>query len=129
MPADLDTAKYVSFTTFRRNGTAVPTAVWLVPFEGGYAFTTDADSHKVRRLGHDPSVTVAVCDVRGRVAEGATVHRGTAEVLDAVTSKRVERAVRRKYWLAYNLMLAPLGLVRRLLGKADASCAVRFVVD
>lgn len=130
MPADLDTAKYVSFTTFKRDGAPVATAVWLVPFEGGYAFTTDADSFKVRRLRNNPAVTVAVCDIRGRVAPGATVHHGTGEVLEGEAYRRVESAIKRRYWLAWNLMLAPMNLLRRLGGKsAAASTAVKFVVD
>jgi len=129
MSTDLDNAKYVSFTTFKRDGTPVPTAVWLVPFEGGHAFTTEAESFKVRRLRNNPSVTVSVCDIRGRVQPGATVYSGTAEVLDAAASQRVEAAIKRKYWLGWNLMIAPANLLRRLRGKGEAaSAAVKFVV-
>ena len=35
--------KYVSFVSSKKDGTPAATAVWLVPFEGGYAFTTDAE--------------------------------------------------------------------------------------
>ena len=41
MSADLDNAKYVSFTSYKKDGTTVSLPVWVVPFEGGYAFTTD----------------------------------------------------------------------------------------
>ena len=60
MPADLDAAKYVSFTTYKKDGNAVSLPVWVVPFEGGYAFTTDHDAFKVKRVRRDPRATLAV---------------------------------------------------------------------
>jgi PPOX class probable F420-dependent enzyme len=60
--------RYVSLTTFRRDGTPVPTAVWFATLrDGRLAIVTDADSGKRKRLRNDPRCTVAACDVRGRV--------------------------------------------------------------
>ena len=79
MPADLDTAKYVSFVTYKKDGTPVATPVWVVPFEGGYAFTTDPDAYKVKRLRNDARATLTVCDMRGKIAPNAP--SCTAELL------------------------------------------------
>ncbi|MFZ9627934.1 MAG: PPOX class F420-dependent oxidoreductase [Ilumatobacteraceae bacterium] len=128
MTADLDAAKYMSFTSTKRDGTAVPTAVWLVPFEGGYAFTTDADAWKVKRVRNNPDVTVAVSDIRGRVAPGTPVHRGRAEVLDAAAADRVQAAIRRKYRIAYTLMIAPGILWQRLRGSRTATGAIKVTL-
>lgn len=128
MPADLDAAKYVSFVSSKKDGTPAATAVWLVPFEGGYAFTTDADAWKVKRVRRNPDVTVAVSDVRGRVAAGATVHKGRAEVLDTDAVRRVDRAIRNKYRVAYTLMIAPSNLVQRLRGNRTGTGAIKVTL-
>jgi PPOX class probable F420-dependent enzyme len=125
----LDKAKYVRFTTYRRNGTPVHTPVWIVPFDGGYAFTTDATSGKVKRIGNDPTVEVAVSDVRGRVADDAAVIPGTARVLRGADADRVHQAVVRKYWLLGRLLTIADG-VRRLLTRKPRpeAAAVAFTV-
>ena len=128
MPADLDTAKYVSFVSMKKDGTPAATAVWLVPFEGGYAFTTDADAWKVKRVRRNPDVTLAVSDVRGKVGSSATVHTGRAEVLEGDAVRRVERAIRRKYWLGYTVLIAPSNLWQRLRGKRQGTGAIKVTV-
>ncbi len=116
MPADLDAAKYVSLTTFKKDGNAVSLPVWVVPFEGGYAFTTDHDAFKVKRVRRDPRATLAVSTFKGLVAADATVYQGTAVVLDGPDSQRVADLVRKKYWFMYLAIIAQSWL-RRMLGK------------
>ena len=128
MPADLDKAKYVSFVSLKKDGTPAATAVWVVPFEGGYAFTTDADAWKVKRVRRNPEVTLAVSDVRGKVAAGATVHRGRAEVLEGDAVRRVDRAIRRKYWIGYTVLIVPSNIWQRLRGKRDGTGAIKVTV-
>ena len=106
MPRDLDRAKYIAFVSYRRDGTPVSTAVWVVPFENGYAFTTDPDSWKVKRILRDPNVTIQASNVRGRPKSGAPVHRGRAELLDAMQVADVRDAVKRKYRIMYKLLLS-----------------------
>ena len=129
MAHELDTAKYISFTSFKRDGSPVATPVWVVPFEGGYAFTTGHSSFKVKRIAKNPSVTVAVCSMRGKVAEGTTQYHGTAVALDAATATRVNAAIRRKYWLAYHLMIAPAALWQRLRGNSAADAAIKVTLS
>lgn len=118
MPADLDSAKYVSFTTYKKDGKPVSLPVWVVPFEGGYAFTTDHDAFKVKRVRRDPRATLAVCTIKGHVAPDATVHVGTAVVLDSPDSHRVATLVRKKYRVMYLAIIAQSAM-RRLFGKAS----------
>ena len=118
MPADLDAAKYVSFTTYKKNGDPVSLPVWVVPFDDGYAFTTDHDAFKVKRVRRDPRATLAVSTFKGLVAADATVYLGTAVVLDGPDSKRVADLVRKKYWFMYLAIIAQSWL-RRMLGKAS----------
>ena len=102
---EIDNAKYISFVSFRKDGTPVPSPVWCVPYEGGYAFTTEMNSWKVKRILANPKVTIQVCNVRGRVKAGAKIYSGTAELLNADSTADVRERVKRKYRIAYQLLI------------------------
>jgi PPOX class probable F420-dependent enzyme len=128
MTTDLDQAKYVSFTTFKKDGTPKPLPVWIVPFEGRYAFTTEPDSWKVKRLRNNSAITVEVCDMRGRVKPGTTVHHGTAEALDEGAAGRVGAAVKKKYGIVWYILIGPAQLWRKVRGKSTIPGAVAFSI-
>jgi PPOX class probable F420-dependent enzyme len=124
MPTDLDTAKFIALSTFKRDGTAVSTPVWVVPFNGGYAFTTGASSFKVRRLNNNPAVTVSASNYKGVVAKGSAVHHGTATI-DASLTSAVDALIKSKYKVTYPLLISTGELWRKLRGKPEvASVAV-----
>lgn len=125
---DIDDAKYISFTTFKRDGTRKAVPVWITGTDGSYLFTTGADAWKTKRLGNDPRVEVQVCDMRGRVAPEATVHRGTAEVLaDESSVAAAKQALADKYgWQASVARLVED--VRGKLGRSDDSVAIRVTL-
>ncbi|WNO71474.1 PPOX class F420-dependent oxidoreductase [Streptomyces sp. AM8-1-1] len=112
---DFAAAKYISVTTFRKNGTGVATPVWFAEDGGKLYAWTRTDSWKVKRLRNDPRVVVSVCDVRGRIAEGAPTAEGTAELLDAAATARIRILLARKYTWQFWLVDWPATLVR--LGK------------
>ena len=120
MPADLDTAKYVSFVTYKKDGSPVATPVWVVPFEGGYAFTTDPNAFKVKRLCHDARATLTVCNMRGAIAEGAIVHIGAAVVLNESDAQRVDALIRKKYSIGYR-MLGVMSVLKKIAGKGSTA--------
>ena len=76
----LGRSKYISLTTFRKNGTPVATPVWVVRDGDSLRVITGAESSKAKRVRNNPAVTVAPCDMRGK-AKGAAV-AGTAVLLD-----------------------------------------------
>ena len=130
MPADLDAAKYVSFTTYKKDGTPVALPVWIVPFDGGYAFTTDTNSFKVKRVRNDARASLAVSNMKGAVADGAVVHEGAAVVLNADDVKRVAELVKAKYKVGWAL-LGVMSVAKKLLGKgstATAECAIKVTL-
>ena len=128
---ELAKAKYVSFTTFRKNGTPVSTPVWFAPLGDQFGFMTNDNVGKTKRLAHTARVTVQECDVRGRVKESAPVVSGTAVVLrDEADQARVRAAVEKKYGLlAKGFALAALvGKVVPAL-RPSARAAVVVTLD
>ena len=71
---------YAVLVTFRRNGDAVPSPVWIALDERGRAYVkTRHDAGKVRRLRHDARAVVAPSTARGRPVGPAV--RATGRVL------------------------------------------------
>lgn len=94
-PTPVFSGKYLSVTTFRRDGTGVATPVWFVEDDGRLLIETAIDSHKVRRIRRNPSVTVAICTAAGRPrGENVSAH---AELLAESEIGRVERLMADKY--------------------------------
>nr|WSW65519.1 PPOX class F420-dependent oxidoreductase [Streptomyces sp. NBC_00995] len=112
---DFARSEYISLTTYRKDGTPVATPVWAAVAGDELLVWTKADSYKVKRLRRDSRVRVTVCDVRGRVAEGAAVAEGTGRLLDEKGTTAVRKAIGRKYTWKYWLLDYPALIVR--LGK------------
>jgi PPOX class probable F420-dependent enzyme len=89
--------KYLSLTTFKRDGTGMATAVWFVAEAGKILVITDADSHKVRRIHHNPAVTVAECTASGRLRSSPVPAR--AHILPGHQAQRARQLMARKYRL------------------------------
>ena len=131
MAHELDSARYVSFTSYKKDGSAVSLPVWIVAFEDGWAFTTEPESFKVKRIRGNSRVTLRVCGVRGSVADDAVEYAGRAEVLDPASARRVNSAIRRTYWLAYRVLIAPSNLWARLRGRSGEAGdgAIKVTLD
>ncbi|MGP0108667.1 MAG: PPOX class F420-dependent oxidoreductase [Acidimicrobiales bacterium] len=96
--SELDRARYISLTTFKKDGSPVSSPVWITGAAGTYVFTTGNTAWKARRLARNPSVHVQVCDMRGRVKPGASRYVGTGEVASsAVAVAAAEKALAAKY--------------------------------
>ncbi|MFJ7995728.1 PPOX class F420-dependent oxidoreductase [Streptomyces sp. NPDC096310] len=113
MLGDLARSRYVSLTTYRKDGTGVATPVWHA-VDGDELFVwTRSDSWKVKRLRADPRAVVAVCDVRGRIAPGAPTAEGTARLLEGADLDRVLKLIARKYTWQFWLVDVPARIARR----------------
>lgn len=93
--SEIGAAPYALVTTFRKDGRAVPTAVWVVQDGDALAIWTVADSGKVKRIRRKGDLLIGVCDIRGR-ALGESV-AGHGVILDAAETERVRGLLRRKY--------------------------------
>lgn len=105
-PVDLATlgaSKYISLTTFRKDGTPVATPVWLVRDGDTLRVYTQADSGKAKRIRNNPTVTVAPCDARGRLKGDSAP--GTAALLDAAGTAATGAMIEKRYGLIGKLFL------------------------
>jgi PPOX class probable F420-dependent enzyme len=88
---------YAVLTTFKRDGTPVATAVWIVRDGPALAVWTDTYSGKVKRIRRNPRVTVAPSTFNGRpTGEAVPAH---AELMDPVETERVRTLIKKKYRL------------------------------
>jgi uncharacterized protein len=90
--AELEDARYILLTTFKRDGSAVSTPVWITGSAGTYMFTTGDRAWKTRRLLNNPAVQVQACGIRGGIKPGATLYRGSGEVLTTAEDVRPAKA-------------------------------------
>lgn len=119
--------KYVSFTTFRRNGERKSLPVWIVPVDGGAGFTTGSQSWKLKRLRNDPRCELQPCNGRGAVTEGSIVVTGMAREATAEEHQRIQSAVSDKYGFTAKLVKIPAA-VQRLFGKDVANGNTSIVI-
>lgn len=87
---------YVSLESFKKDGTGVPTPVWVAGVGGKLVVVTDGTSYKVKRIRRNPRVRVAPCSARGAV-RGEWVE-GTCRFLEDPAQAQVAyQALRAKY--------------------------------
>jgi PPOX class probable F420-dependent enzyme len=109
------TGKYLSLTTYRRDGSPVSTPVWFVE-EGGRLFeTTAADSYKAKRLRRNPAAMVAPCTARG-VLKGEPIP-ARVEFLSPAEQGRIDRLMSEKYRVDKILILPIYRFIMKLRGK------------
>lgn len=126
MAHPLGDPKYVRFTTFRRTGVPVHTAVWFAAApDGSYVFESRADSGKVKRLRHTSKVEVGLSDVRGRVHDDEPRYTGVAEIVDDADGiAAAHRVLARKYGLQWR-MVTLADTARRLIHRPVEAVIIR----
>jgi hypothetical protein len=127
---ELGSGEYISLTTFRADGTAVPTPVW-VALNGTHLYVVTAgDTGKVKRLERNNRVEVSACDLRGTVSGPA--HPGTAELLDERDTDFADELLLDKYgWQAqaFGLIRTAQVALRRLLRRASGPDRVGIRIE
>lgn len=118
----LGRGKYLSLTTFKRDGTAVSTPVWVARDGDELVVITDAGSGKAKRIRNSGRVEVAACDVRGRVT-GPSVE-GQARLVDSTGTEYIAGQIKRKYGLQY----AAIGWMEKLR-RRESSGSVGIRID
>lgn len=98
VPAQIVAAKYISLTTFKKDGTPIRTPIWFAEENGKLYFMTRNDSWKYKRIRNNPQVMVATCTIRGAVT--GPDYSGRARILPKEEWRTRRAALRKKYWLA-----------------------------
>lgn len=106
----LSRGSYLLVTTFRRDGTPVPTPVWVGRDGDELIVWTQTKAGKVKRVRNNPTVELAECDLRGR-PRGQTV-KGTARILDAEATERARGLLKKKYGVAGHVVIGTSKVVR-----------------
>ena len=116
--------RYISLTTFKRDGSAVSRPVWVASDDGTRLLIwSGAGTWKVKRLRRNSHVLVAASDFRGK--ERGPRLAGTARVLDDGTLG--SRAIGRKYgWQKRLLDLQ--GRTQRFLQRRQPAPAATIAV-
>jgi PPOX class probable F420-dependent enzyme len=96
----LQSNKYVSLESFRKDGQGVRTPVWFAADPGDaapktlYIYST-ADSGKAKRIRRNSRVRIAPCDVRGNLQGDWIEARG--EIVDGDEARHGMRLLNTKY--------------------------------
>jgi PPOX class probable F420-dependent enzyme len=122
--SELDGARYISLTTFKKDGSPVSSPVWITGAAGTYVFTTGDKAWKTRRLLRNSSVQVRVCNMRGHVKPMATRYVGTGKVADSAdVLAAAEQALAAKYGWQFSATKLFDGL-RDRFGQGDRQVVV-----
>ena len=108
----LGAAQYIALESYKKNGEAVKTPVWVTQEAGKLYVITEGHSWKVKRIRNTPRVRIAQSDARGKV-QGDWVET-TARVLEDTTSVNQQgKRLAAKYGLFYHLFMLFLRLTQR----------------
>jgi len=107
--------RFVSLTTFRRNGAPVPTAVWVARDGDDLVVITPDGSGKVKRVRNSGRVELRPCSRSGAVADGAPTFAGHATVTDETGTAQVRELIRRAYGFEYRVVM----LIERIAARGQ----------
>lgn len=90
------TGTYVSLTTYKKDGTPVPSPVWFGRDGDRIYVWTEVNAFKARRLRRDPRALLAPCNARG-VPTGNPIAATGRVLTDEADRDRAARAIRRSW--------------------------------
>ena len=119
----LGVCQYILLTTYKKDGTAVPTPVW-VSMSGQKLFVlTEANAGKIKRIRNRAHVVVAPCDARGG-SQGASVDASARIVDDPAELSRIDELHKAKYGLQYRAM----GLFTKLFRRGSGNIGIELSI-
>ncbi|MEU9131388.1 PPOX class F420-dependent oxidoreductase [Kitasatospora sp. NPDC048540] len=118
----LATGSYLLVTTFRKDGTPVPTPVWVVRDGDALGIWTVTGSWKVKRIRNRADVLVGPCDARGNPT--GEQYPATAEICTPQRTAAYRTLLRQKYGLLGVVTL----LGSRLRRGEDGTTGIRITL-
>jgi len=98
LPAEIRDQKYISQTTFRKNGQAVATPVWFGEENDKLYVMTRGTMGKTKRIRNNSKVKVAPCTIRGKVT--GPEFNAVARILSPQDGPAARKSINRKYFMA-----------------------------
>ena len=94
--------KYISLTTFTKDGRKKKCPVWIVNLrEREVGFTTESSSWKAKRILNNPNVELVASNSRGEPLDGAEVVKGTAHLTFGKEFESVQKNIKKN--MEFNL--------------------------
>jgi PPOX class probable F420-dependent enzyme len=95
IPPDIHGQRYISLTTFRKSGVAVPLPVWFAERDDKLYVMTRSHTGKYKRIRNNPQVRIAPCTIRGKVT--GPEFAATARILPPADWQAAKDLIRAKY--------------------------------
>ena len=114
---DVSKAQYVLLTTFTKDGRPKPTPIWIARDGDRALVITEKNSWKVKRIRNTPRVTLAICDMKGKVKSDTV--EAVATVLPASETEPVYQAINQRYGIVgriFNFFSKLRGGAKRTVG-------------
>ena len=116
---ELGASRYISVTTFRRDGRPVATPVWVVADAERLYVWTGSQTGKVKRVRHNQDVSLAPCTARGSVTGPPVAAR--AQIVPASQRPGIWPKFQAKYGIQLRAILWAEAFGRRLRPNAAAA--------
>ena len=91
----LESEKYISLETYKKNKEAVRTPVWFVIKNDLVYVLTRDQTGKIKRLKNNQNVKIATCNIKGKITGELT--KGTAKILSDSETSEVSKWRDKKY--------------------------------
>ncbi|AFS81184.1 pyridoxamine 5'-phosphate oxidase family protein [Candidatus Nitrosopumilus koreensis AR1] len=92
---EIESEKYISVETYKKNGTPVRTPVWFTIKDNQIFVVTRVQTGKVKRLKNNTQVKIATYTIKGDIK--GKWFSGTVEILDAEKTKDAIKRRDKKY--------------------------------
>jgi len=104
--------QFINLTTYRKSGQPVVTTVWFAHEGNRIVGTTQRQAGKIKRIRHNPAVTVVPSTANGQVLGEAV--KGVARTLPPEEEAPVKAALKNKYGVQYDQMTANADAAQRV---------------
>jgi len=95
---ELETKKYISLETYRKNREPVRTPVWFVIKDNFIQVVTREKTGKVKRIRNNKQAKIAACTMRGKIT--GEWMPGTIEILSKAETQDAVKLRDKKYGIA-----------------------------
>jgi PPOX class probable F420-dependent enzyme len=124
LPTELTSARYVSFSTFRKSGEVVATPVWAAD-DGQYFYIfSEGEAGKVKRLRNSGRSQLAPCTVTGKLT-GTQFETTAALIDDSASVEQAYAALRKKYGWQMHL----IDLISKIGGRYNQRALIRVALN